>query len=190
MALGEIAFLILLALVAFTRLIELGISRRHQRAMASRGIEKRADPEFRWMVGLHVCVLGDAALEVVLLRRPLFPVLAVAMGILFALAAGLRWWAIRSLGPHWNAEVMRSAPLGVVTAGPFRWVRHPNYLGVFVEMIALPMMHTAWIAALFAAAGNAWLLRHRLRLEEEVLNADPAYRAAMAGKPRFVPGWF
>ena len=95
-------------------------------------------------------------------------------------AMALRWWVIRTLGAHWNVEVMASAPLGIVTKGPFRWVRHPNYAAVFVELVALPLIHTAWLTAILAAAGNTWVLRHRLRIEERVLHADPVYRATMA----------
>jgi methyltransferase len=190
MDLSVVGYLILLALVGLSRQAELAISRRHQRELLARGIEKRADPQFRWMVVLHAGVLTGAAIEVVALRRPFLPRLAVPMAILFLCATALRWWVIRTLGAHWNVEVMASAPLGVVTSGPFRWVRHPNYLAVFVELVALPLVHTAWITALVAAAGNAWVLRHRLRVEEPVLEADAAYRTAMAGKPRFLPGLF
>jgi len=97
---------------------------------------------------------------------------------------------IRTLGIHWNTEIVDSASLGVVSEGPFRWVRHPNYLGVFVELIALPLIHTAWLTATFAAAANAWVLRNRLRIEERLLEAVPAYRAAMGAKPRFLPRIF
>jgi methyltransferase len=83
-----------------------------------------------------------------------------------------------------------SAALGVVSDGPFRWIRHPNYLGVIVEVIALPLIHTAWITAAFAAVGNACVLRNRLRVEESVLDAVPAYRASMSRKPRFLPKLF
>ena len=190
MDMSVIGFLALLALVGATRLLELGISRRHQRELASHGIVKRADPLYRWMVVLHAGVLLGAALEVVLLRRPFLPVLAIVAGIFFFLATALRWWVIRSLGAHWNVEVMASGNLGVVTGGPFRWIRHPNYLGVFVELVALPLIHTAWITAVLAAAGNAWVLRHRLRIEEPVLDANPVYRREMSGKPRFLPKVF
>jgi methyltransferase len=102
----------------------------------------------------------------------------------------LRWWVIRTLGIHWNTEVVDSARLGVITDGPFRWIRHPNYLGVFVELIALPLIHTAWITAIFAAVGDIFVLRNRLSIEERLLDAVPAYRVAMAGKPRFLPRIF
>lgn len=190
MDLSVIAFLILLALVACTRVIELRISRRHQETLARQGIPKRADPYYHWMVLLHTAVLVAAALEVLLLHRPFIRLFGASMFVLLLLAMALRWWVIRSLGAHWNVGVMASGALGVVTKGPFRWVRHPNYLGVFVELIALPLIHTAWITALAAAAGNAWVLRHRLSIEEPLLSADPVYQVTMAGKPRFLPKLF
>ena len=154
MDLSVIVYLALLALVGLLRLAELRVSRRHQRELVGRGIEKRADPQFRWMVALHTAVLWGAAIEVVVLRRPFLPDLAAPMAVLFLLATGLRWWVIHTMGAHWNVEVMASGPLGVVTSGPFRWVRHPNYLAVFVELVALPLIHTAWITAFVAAAGQ------------------------------------
>jgi methyltransferase len=190
MDLSVIAFLALLIVVAGTRLIELRISRRHQLEMVRHGVQKRTDAHYRWMVALHAGVLAGAAIEVVGLHRPFLPRLAAPMAVIVVLAMGLRWWVIHTLGVHWNVEVMASAPLGIVTDGPFRWVRHPNYLGVFAELIALPFIHSAWVTAIFAAVANAWVLRHRLQIEEPVLNADPLYRAQMAGKPRFLPKIF
>ncbi len=190
MGVSVVAFVGLVGLVAMTRLAELVLSRRHENELARRGVEKRNDRNYRWMVMLHAGVLAAAPAEVILLRRPFLPPLAAVAGTLFVLATALRWWTIRTLGLHWNVQVMASAPLGVVTTGPFRWVRHPNYAGVFVELAALPLIHTAWITALAALAGNAWVLTNRLRLEEPALEADPSYRRIMAGKPRFLPKIF
>lgn len=184
------AFVVLLACVGCERLLELRLSRRHQRDLALLGAHKRSDPHYRWMVALHAGVLAGAALEVILLHRPFVAPVAAAALFLFLLATLLRWWAIRTLGTHWNTEVVDSAALGVVSKGPFQWIRHPNYLGVFVEMIALPLVHTAWITAIVAAAGNIFVLRSRLRVEEALLNSAPAYRAAMSGRPRFLPKIF
>ena len=190
MDLTKIGFLILLGCVGLERLAELQVSRRHQRELATCGARKHSDPQYRWMVALHAGVLIGAALEVILLRRPFIAPLAVAALLLFSLATLLRWWVIRTLGIHWNTEVVDSGSLGVISDGPFRWIRHPNYLGVFVELIALPLVHTAWITAALAAAGNVFVLRNRLLVEERLLNGVPAYRATMAGKPRFFPKIF
>jgi methyltransferase len=190
MALSVRAFLTLLAAVGLLRGVELAISRQHQRALATRGVPKAHDPYFRWMVILHASILGGAALEVWLLRRPLIPLLAIVMAVLFALANILRWWVILTLGPHWNVQVMDSAGLGVIDRGPFRLVRHPNYAAVFLELAALPLIHTAWLTALIGSSAHVWVLARRLSVEEAVLLEHPEYRATMADKPRFVPSVF
>lgn len=185
-----VAYLGFLAAVALSRLAELLLSRRNQRRLTARGAVKIPETHFHWMVLLHVGVLLSAGLEVLLLGRPFVPRLAVAMGAVFVLANALRWWVIRTLAGHWNVQVMASTRLGVVTGGPFRWIRHPNYLAVSLELIALPLIHSAWLTAAWATLANAWVLRRRIAIEESVLFADPPYRAAMASKPRFLPGLF
>jgi methyltransferase len=190
MDLSTIAFLALLLAVASLRIVELRISRRHQREMIARGAAKVTEPKFRWMVLLHTAVLLGAALEVVFLKRPLIPWLAVPMFAVFLAANAVRWWVIRTLGEHWNVQVMDSTRLGVVTSGPFRYVRHPNYAAVFAEMLALPLIHSAWITAAAGAMAHIAVLAQRLATEERVLFANPDYRAAMTGKPRFLPGLF
>ena len=190
MDVSVITFLGLLLAVALLRLVELHISKRHQKEMAARGAAKIDEPKFRWMVLLHSAVLFGAALEVVFLQRPLLPWLAALMFAVFLVANAVRWWVIRSLGQHWNVQVMDSTRLGVVTSGPFRYVRHPNYAAVFAEMLALPLIHTAWITATVGAVAHAGVLAQRLSTEERVLFANPDYRAAMTGKPRFLPGLF
>jgi methyltransferase len=177
-------FYALLAAVMAGRLIELGISRRHREALAARGAAPAADPVFPWMVALHLAVIAGAGLEVGALHRPFLPALGLPMLALVALATLLRWWVIRTLGTHWNVRVVDSAALGVITSGPYRFVRHPNYLAVLVELAALPLVHTAWITALLGSAAHLFVLRRRIASEEAVLSADPIWRAQMADKPR------
>lgn len=185
------AYLVLLAAVGLGRLLEMRLSRRHQRALAERGAKREREPGFVLMVGLHTGVLVACALEVLLLRRPFTPSVGVPALIAFALSNVLRWWVIATLGPHWNVQVVNSISgsisLGVVTGGPYHWIRHPNYVAVFVELLALPLIHDAWLTALVGTALHVLVLWRRLALEEAVLAADPAYRQLMGKKPRFVP---
>lgn len=184
------AFLTLLAAVAVLRVVEVRVSRAHQRRMIARGATRVGDQHFGLMVSVHIAVLAGAAIEVLLLKRPFYLALAVPMFALFLAANLVRLWVIRTLGDHWSVQVMDSTRLGVVTDGPFRYVRHPNYAAVFVEMIALPLIHTAWITAVVGTCAHVWALRKRLEAEEPPLLANPEYRSAMATKPRFVPGLF
>lgn len=190
MELSVYLFLALLLTVAVLRIAELRISRRHQQKMAARGAAKVKDPYFRWMAMFHTLLLFAAAAEVVFLHRPWIPALALPMLALFLLANLVRWWVIRTLGEHWNVQVVDSTKLGFVASGPFRYVRHPNYAAVFVEMIALPLIHTAWITALAGAAAHVVVLSLRLSVEDPVLLSNPEYAAAMGSKPRFLPGLF
>ena len=190
MELSVIAYLVLLGIVAVLRLYELRISTRHQQEMIARGASKVDEPRFRWMVVLHTGVLIGAAAEVVLLKRPFIPLLAAVCFPFFLAANAVRWWVIRTLGEHWNVQVMNSTGLGVITSGPFRYVRHPNYAAVFTEMLVLPLIHTAWITAIVGSAAHILVLSQRLTTEEKVLFSDAHYRDAMSGKPRFLPGLF
>lgn len=184
------AYISLLVLVGIGRLAELGISRRNQRRLEKQGVRKIPEPHFRWMVFLHGGVLVCAGAEVLFLHRPLITALAIPMAVLFVLANGLRWWVIRTLAGHWNVEVMESPRVGVVSSGPYRWVRHPNYVAVVVEIFSLPMIHTAWITAIAGTLGYLEILRRRLRVEDGFLLSNSAYRLTMGGKPRFFPRLF
>jgi methyltransferase len=180
-------FLVLVGLVGTTRLLELRVSQRHRRAMIDSGGRAIAEPGFAGMVILHVAVLAGAVVETLVFRRsvPVWFGCAAALGVL---AAGvLRVWAIRSLGEHWNVRVIDSTVFGVVDSGPYRFVRHPNYVAVFLELLCLPLVQGAWLTAALGCALHLIVLRRRILLEEAVLSASPAYRAAMGMKPRFLP---
>jgi methyltransferase len=180
-------FIVLVAAVGAGRLIELRLSKRHQRQLAERGAALCPEPVFRAMVALHTGILAGAVIEVLAFDRRFEPVIGIPALILVALATALRLWVIASLGVHWNVRVVRSAPLGVITAGPYRFVRHPNYVAVFVELAALPLVHGAIVTALAGAIAHLIILQRRIQLEESVLMADADYRRAFADKPRFLP---
>jgi len=104
-------------------------------------------------------------------HRPFLPALGWTMFVLVVLSQALRWWCIATLGPRWNARVIVVPGLPLVTAGPYRWFKHPNYVAVVVEGFALPLVHTAWITALMFTVLNAALLTIRIRCENAALHA-------------------
>jgi len=183
-----IFFLGLVGAVGALRLVEMRLSRRHQRAMAAGGTAPLPERVFPAMVALHTGVLAAAVIETLALGRPFVAALAIPAVVLVALANALRFWVIASLGIQWNVRVVASTPaLGVVTSGPYRFVRHPNYVAVFVELTALPLVHGAYLTAVAGALLHAAVLYRRIGLEESVLMADESYRKAFARKPRFLP---
>jgi methyltransferase len=187
MELSTIVYLWFLAAVALGRLLELRYSRANQKRLEEAGSSRSPEPGYRWMVMFHAGVLAGSALEVVLLKRPFIPWLGMISFAAWLASNALRWWTIHTLGPRWNVNVMQISSLGVTITGPYRWVRHPNYTAVYLEMLALPLVHSAWIVASCGAILHAFILARRIRLEESVLMKDSSYRTAFAAKPRFIP---
>ena len=182
----QAAYLALLALVACERGLELRLSRRNAaRAFARGGIEVGGE-HFGWMRVLHAALLLGCALEVTGLGRAFDARLALPMLALVIGAQALRYWAIAALGERWNVRVIVVPGEPAVTTGPYRFLRHPNYLAVAIEGFALPLVHGAWISALAFSALNAWLLRTRIRVEERALAEHCGYAARLGGLPRFV----
>ncbi len=164
-----------IALVVATgveRLVELVISKRNaDRAFADGGVEY-GQKHFRWMVALHTGLLAACIAEAVLLDRPFIPALGWPMLVLVILSQALRYWCIATLGRQWNTRVIVVPGLHLVATGPYKWLRHPNYLAVVVEGFALPLVHSAWLTAVtFTVLNAVLLLRFRIPTEERALGA-------------------
>ncbi len=173
-------YTLLVVLVGLERVAELVVSTRNVGWARRRGGVERGQGHYPPMVVLHTGLLAGALLEVWLLDRPFLPVLGWSMVALVVLAQALRWWCIASLGRHWSTRVVVVPGAPMVRRGPYRWggsssspwsapLRHPNYVAVVVEGLALPLVHGAWLTALVFTVLNAWLLRVRVRTEERAL---------------------
>jgi methyltransferase len=164
-----IPYLLFLSLVALERMFELALSRRHAAWAFSRGGIEHGGEHFLAMKLLHGGFLAACALEVVLLGRPFLPWLGAPMFALALAAQALRYWAVASLGKRWNVRVITIPGMPLSTKGPYRFARHPNYLAVVLEGIAIPLVHTAVLTAIGFGLLNVWMLRTRIRCEERAL---------------------
>lgn len=185
---SRIAFTLLVIAVAAARLVELGVSNRNVRRLTARGAVEAAPGHYPVMVALHTAFLAACPAEVWLLDRPFLPWLGWPMLALVLGAAGLRLWVIRALDGRWTTRIYCLPDTPPVTSGPFRFLRHPNYLAVIVEIVALPLVHTAWLTSAVFSVANALLLRVRIRAEEAALAQVSHYRTAFAGRYRLLPG--
>jgi methyltransferase len=125
------------------------------------------------MVALHSALFAAAPAEVFLADRPFLPRLGMPVLALLAGAFALRYWAIAALGDRWCTRVIVPPGEPLVAAGPYRFLRHPNYLAVAVEVPALALVHTAWLTAIVFGALNLLLLRLRIRVEDAALGRRP-----------------
>jgi len=186
----RIGFFVLVALFAAERLVELGLTRRNLGARRREaGAAGRGN--FAWMVSLHVALLVLPPIEVLLRDTAAAPAVFWSCAAVLILAQALRWWSIASLGRAWNVRAVVDPELGFVQRGPYRWIRHPNYLAVVLEFLALPAAGGAWISWIALNALHAPVLRRRIEAEERELRAVPGYAHAMGAKgglwPRRAP---
>ena len=173
-------YTLLVLLVALERLAELAVARRNARWSRQHGATEYGSGHYPVMVLLHTGLLAGCLAETVLADRPFLPALGIPMLVLALAAQGLRWWCIGTLGARWNTRVIVVPGLPLVDRGPYRLLRHPNYLAVVVEGFALPLVHTAWLTALGFTLLNLPLLAVRLRCENAALAAAPAAVTAPA----------
>lgn len=180
-------YLAVLAAVAAERGFEMMISRRHAAHAFARGGIELGQRHFILMKVLHVSFLLGCAAEVIWLQRPFIPALGAAMAGLIVLSEALRYWAIVTLGARWNIRVIVVPGEPVITSGPYRYLRHPNYVAVIIEGLAIPLLHTAWITASVFTALNALLLAVRISCEEQALAHHCGYWERLGTRGRLLP---
>jgi methyltransferase len=163
------AYVLLVAAVGVERLAELVVATRNARwAFAHGGVESGRG-HYPVMAAMHTVFLVACIAEVAIADRPFLPWLGWPMLALVVASQALRWWCIATLGHQWNTRVIVVPGLPLVSGGPYRWLRHPNYVAVVVEVAALPLVHTAWVTALVFTLANAVVLAVRIPVEERAL---------------------
>lgn len=184
---SEWIYTLLILAVSAERLVELRRSRVNAAEAVKDGGVERGQGHFRWMKLLHTSFLIGCLVEVWVFGADFDARFGWIMLGLVLLAQGLRYWAVLSLGPYWNVRVIARPGAAVVTSGPYRYLRHPNYVAVIVEGFALPLVHGAVVTAVAFSVLNAILLRVRIRCEERLLRDVTEYDGVFGDKPRFHP---
>ncbi|MCV2460959.1 isoprenylcysteine carboxyl methyltransferase family protein [Streptomyces sp. ICN988] len=162
-------YTVLILAVAAERVVELVVARRNAAWTFARAGVEYGRGHYPVMVALHTALLVCCLLEPALAHRPFLPVLGWPMLTLVLLAQALRWWCVTTLGPYWNTRVIVVPGARLVGAGPYRFLRHPNYAAVVLEIAALPLVHSAWLTATAFTLANAALLTVRVRCENAAL---------------------
>ena len=167
----RLLFLGFLAVLGIQRLFELRLSRQNEQLMRQCGGREHAPETYRWILTLHIAWFAAMLVEVFAGRRAFYSRLAVPAFGIFAVGQMLRLIAIRTLGWHWSTRVMTVPGVEgeLVQRGIYQYLRHPNYLGVQLEIIAAPLLHSAYLTSAVFGIANALLLHDRIRREEQAL---------------------
>ena len=165
---STVLLILAVAAISVQRLLELVLARRNEKKARARGAVERGQGHYPFIVGLHSLWLVSTLVEG-LVRGPEPPSLWPVAFAAFVLVQPLRYWAIFSLGHYWNTKILVVPGARPVGRGPYRYVSHPNYVVVVVEILAFPLIFGAWWTALVFTALNAAVLYVRIREENRAL---------------------
>ncbi len=151
------------------RLVELRLATRNRRWALAQGAKEVGSGHYPLFFILHVGWFGGWLVEAFGRGPGLGELWGLWLG-LFAAAQLLRYWAITSLGSRWNTRILVIPGLTPIRHGPYRYIAHPNYLAVALELLVIPLIFNAWLTALLATLLNAaLLLLIRIPAEEKAL---------------------
>ncbi len=155
------------------RLFELRISRNNETYILSQGGKKHTDNLLGAVKALQVSWLIAAIAEVWYFNRPFNLALAVVAFSATLVGQSLRYLSMQALERRWTLPIMTLPDTPVVHKGIYRFLRHPNWLGVILEIAALPLIHGAYLTAILFSLANALLMSKRIQTEERALAESP-----------------
>ncbi len=162
-------------LVALQRVAELVYSKRNEKAILAQGGFEYAPEHFLWMKIIHASWLLGTILEVWFFKRAFLALPGFICLGLFLLGQILRVTAIFTLKSRWTATIMVLPGKKTISHGIYRFIKHPNYWGVFLEIAFLPLIHGAYLSSLVFSVLNLAILKIRISNEESVLRRYCSY---------------
>jgi methyltransferase len=184
---GSMIFYLFLIIIIVQRVSELVIARRNEAHMKSMGGEEHGRDHYPLIVAVHLLFLLSFTLEVIVFNKEVSPLWMMILPVIL-ITQIIRYWAVFSLGVFWNTKIIIVPDLEVVAKGPYRFMRHPNYLVVAVEILFLPIFFQAYATAILFTVLNAAILTIRIRAEEKALMQHTDYKKSFINKRRFIPG--
>lgn len=165
---SSLSFFWFYLLLLLQRLAELILCARNRAAILQRGGREISPESYRVMVALHLGFYLFLLLEAWPFAIPA-DILTWSMLGLWLVVQALRYWTIASLGRLWTTRIMIVPGTELVQSGPFRFLRHPNYLVMTLEFAIVPLLLRAPLTLLLFGFANLLVLRQRIALEEKAL---------------------
>lgn len=161
-------FIIFVFLVIVQRFAELLHARSNAEKMFSLGAVEYDSTGYRYIVFMHISFFISLALEFILLNKNTSPVFLILL-VIFLLTQFLRYWAIRTLGIYWNTRIIVLKGSGLIRTGPYKYLKHPNYISVAIELAVIPLMFSCYFTAVFFTLINFIILKRRIKIESSAL---------------------
>lgn len=159
-------FIIFISLLIILRITELYISRRNEKWLLSQGAIEYGHEHYPFVVALHTCFIISLVIEYFFAGES-HPLSYVFLGIII-LVLLFKWWLMSSLGRYWNTKIYRIPGSVAVKKGPYKFIRHPNYVDVVCEIAMIPLVFHLYYTAVIFSVLNAIMLTVRIREENKV----------------------
>ncbi|MFX3622762.1 MAG: isoprenylcysteine carboxyl methyltransferase family protein [Ectobacillus sp.] len=179
-------FALFFIFIVMQRSMELLVARRNEKRLKQKGALEFGKRHYKYMVLLHTMFLAALLFEVQLFQREISPLWPLLL-LLFIGTQLLRVWAIASLGEYWNTKIIVLPNADVVATGPYKWLRHPNYTVVILEILFIPFLFQAYITAMLFTFLNGLILYVRIQEEEKALSQITNYEEKFQNISRFTP---
>lgn len=179
-------FLIFMFVIIIQRLLELLIAKRNEKWMKGQGALEFGRGHYQVMVMMHSLFFVVLLFEKITFNRtvsPLWPFLL----IIFVFAQLVRVWALTSLGRYWNTKILVLPNVEVIRKGPYRYIKHPNYLVVSIELLVIPLLFGAYFTVCLFTLMNVIMLSIRIPAEERALTELTEYQGTFQRCNRFLP---
>jgi len=163
-----IFFWIFFAFLISQRVLELFLAKRNEQIVKSKGALEFDRDGYKYIVAMHVAFFISLALEKFSLQRELNKFWVLFLFIFF-IAQTLRYWAISSLGVYWNTKVLVVPNFHIITKGPYKYLKHPNYIAVIIEIAVIPSIYSCYLTSILFSIINFILVRRRIEIEENAL---------------------
>lgn len=160
-------FILFLSVIILMRLTELLVARRHERWIRQQGAIEYGAAHYPYMVALHTLFFISLIAEYYL-RSPVAH--SSSLIVAYVLLLLLKLWVVGSLGKYWNTKILRIPRLQLVSKGPYRFVKHPNYIIVVAEIALIPLCFHLYITAIAFSILNAIMLYVRISVENKALD--------------------
>ena len=162
---------LVLAAVGLMMLVELQLSRSNERRLRSAGAIEPPDDVYRVMKVVYPLSFVLMGIEGAL-HASVAPALVLWGLAVLGLAKAIKFWAIATLGPRWSFRVLVLPGTPLVTSGPYRWMRHPNYVGVMGELLGVAIAMAAVITGAVALVVFGWIVAKRIKVEQRALRVS------------------
>ena len=159
-------FTLFIVFLLLLRLGELLLARRNERWLLAHGAVEYGQRHYPWIVALHVLFFISLVTEYLLCSNGSY---SIPLLVLYFVLLAFKAWVVLSLGHYWNTKIFRISGCPLVKKGPYRFIKHPNYVVVIAEIALIPLIFHLYVTAVVFSILNGLMLFVRIRKENEVL---------------------